>query len=317
MTTEPATADDDDLIWHYTNAEGLYGIIGHEKQKNLVMHCTNVLFLNDSKEYYLTLEIVKNGLKEKYCDKPMGLRRNSISRMIKKLEELNTELKEFFSPFIASFCEEGDKLSQWRGYCLGGGYSLGFSKSSLQEIENDGKLQLNSVSYLTEIDSPPNFLDFFDDFINSFETLVPDWDYDPVSIPRGGLMSFTNLPKNKSVEELNDERTQVWVMELTLSTAFYNGILELIPFYKHLSFQEENEWRVIYTDISDPKFKHTNNILKPYKELEIPKAALKKIIIGPTNNAELCELGINMFLKDQDLEYVEVKRSEIPYRTHY
>jgi hypothetical protein len=52
-----------------------------------------------------------------------------------------------YTPFVARFCEDGDLLSQWRGYGNDGeGFPLGLSVPWLLGLENDG-FRLQRVIY--------------------------------------------------------------------------------------------------------------------------------------------------------------------------
>lgn len=111
-------------LFHYTSQTGLLGMI-----ENKEIWATNISYLNDLKEFKHTIELI----------------REIIANEIKK-GTIDTDLLSLFEEvvktafpnqtiFIASFSEEGDLLSQWRGYCGDGvGYSIGIDRDILNEI---------------------------------------------------------------------------------------------------------------------------------------------------------------------------------------
>ena len=63
-------------------------------------------------------------------------------------------------------------------------------------------------------------------------------------------------------------------------------------------------------------FKTKNGVIIPYIEVEIPKEALKEIIIGPTNKQDLAIESVLHFLSinGYDWKNISVKMSKVPYR---
>ena len=114
----------DGVLYHYTTAEGLKGIIENEE-----LWATSAYYLNDSAEilygYRLLDFALENWLKR------ANPQANSISRGLAEL------LRRYFGHdalernvitpvYLTCFCEEGNLLSQWRAYGSSGGYSIGF-----------------------------------------------------------------------------------------------------------------------------------------------------------------------------------------------
>lgn len=113
-----------DVVWHYTNAAGLIGILesGHFRG-------TNYAFMNDASE----LEYGR-GVARQVLDalQEAGSGASFFARMGEKLEQF-TEDSEIY---LACFSELGNDLSQWRGYSSGPDrFSLGVTTAALQERE--------------------------------------------------------------------------------------------------------------------------------------------------------------------------------------
>lgn len=111
-------------IFHYTTIAGLIGII-----TNRELWASDCQFLSDGTELSYArdiffAEVAK--LKLSPLDEGGGYRVAGPS-----LDE--------FRVFIACFCEDGDLLSQWRGYGADQGYAIGFDTARLQSL-NLGEL---------------------------------------------------------------------------------------------------------------------------------------------------------------------------------
>jgi hypothetical protein len=198
-------------------------------------------------------------------------------------------------PFIASFCESGDLLSQWRGYGRGS-YALGFDSaalSSLPALEGETAVDLLRVEYgddaktrmlarvITELDHPD-------------PSVAPYW-YGPFSAALRGLASI----KDPGFREENE-----WRLYALPRGSFTAEKFRALP----------------------------SGAIAPYVEVPLPLSALKRIIIGPGafNPADIRppfewheqtmerihapEDAIHRLLLQHGINVVP-ERSTIPYRT--
>jgi uncharacterized protein YjiS (DUF1127 family) len=116
------TDDHPRVLYHYTNAHGLLGIL--ERQE---LWATHFRFVNDASEVHygwnLFVSVAKRYaalLKNEHCIEFVG-------RIIQK----PSADWWTFDAYVACFCEDGDLLSQWRGYTQSGdGYAIGFDLST-------------------------------------------------------------------------------------------------------------------------------------------------------------------------------------------
>ena len=115
-------------LYHYTDQNGFLGII-----QNKELWATKIQFLNDSSEYTIALNILKDYIEnidpEKVTE-PITIEGKYIS--LDDYKEIASTLIEKrineTSIYVCSFSEHPDLLSQWRGYSKSsGGYSVGFS----------------------------------------------------------------------------------------------------------------------------------------------------------------------------------------------
>lgn len=87
-------------LYQYTSASGLKGIVDNQS-----LWLTHILYQNDTRELYDGLDLIKRVLDDEYS----GLGNDFISD------------PALVNIYTASFTEERDLLSQWRGYCPKGG----------------------------------------------------------------------------------------------------------------------------------------------------------------------------------------------------
>ena len=144
-----------DLVYHYTTAEGLKGII-----ENRCIWATNVNFLNDVSEYHHGVEIVREEIKEFQVKQETLLAAEiepttlaswlaksiiagNIEQQLNSIDySLWTFVASFFDsaspPTEAAAIDAGDILEQWRAYGRDSiGFSIGFDKSELEKHVSD------------------------------------------------------------------------------------------------------------------------------------------------------------------------------------
>jgi hypothetical protein len=110
-------------LYHYTTINGLVGITSKHS-----LWASDVRFMNDASELFYATELISDVIAEAFS--------NVTSEVLKSVLPNRRGVGNWFeygtSPFVTCFCEEGDLLSQWRGYRAGEtGYSLGFDFSYL------------------------------------------------------------------------------------------------------------------------------------------------------------------------------------------
>jgi hypothetical protein len=101
-----------DILYHYTSAEGLLGII-----ESGVLRAGNFSYVNDASELTYGQELVNEVLVEEIGSAPTSLLRSLSLRLQSQVLNLSEE----FDFYLSCFCSEFDLLSQWRGYGSGNG----------------------------------------------------------------------------------------------------------------------------------------------------------------------------------------------------
>jgi hypothetical protein len=105
------------IIYHYTSIQGLIGIVTRQE-----FWASDCQYLNDGAELSYARDMYFDEVEK------LGL---------PPLEEGGGYAQagpslESFRAFIVCFCEDGDLLSQWRGYGADQGYALGFDTEGLR-----------------------------------------------------------------------------------------------------------------------------------------------------------------------------------------
>lgn len=107
-------------LFHYTSVEGFIGIVTSK-----TLWASDMLSLNDAAEASYATNLICDTLTAHHPEIPRA--------------DFETQLNYLFSlyvPFITCFCEDGDLLSQWRGYSdQGDGFAVGFSLAWLLSLK--------------------------------------------------------------------------------------------------------------------------------------------------------------------------------------
>lgn len=281
------------LLYHYTDQNGFMGIIN-----NCELWATKIQYLNDSKEFYLAIALANDILDEMAAtekDERIKLRLNRFISNLKGIRNLNL--------CVCSLSEEGDLLSQWRGYSKQqGGYSIGFDSEALAMLLTSQGFRLGKCVY--EIDAQKHLVL---DVIN--KSLVQYQDMDE---PEPELVSYSS------------DSARYFVKELSL----------IAPLIKDISFSEEKEWRILSEGgitFEKLRFRAGISMLIPYYGITLRPDfwnLIRQIIVGHTPHPELAHSSTRAFLyaKFRDVaknmppfsiqpNVAPVKNSSIPYRS--
>jgi hypothetical protein len=261
-------------IFHYTTADGLLGIL---ESKQLWL--THTSFTNDTGEHRYAANLLRSAI---------GLLEEGLPA------NLRTGFQDFHLPFdifqgdslfVASFAEDGDLLSQWRGYGgLGTGYALGFDGPTLrQATQNQGHWDgLYQIQYIHTFTGNPLF-----DALECIAELLQEF----------GISDHRSLPA------------------LSVFLSIY------LARCKHPAFQEEREWRVVnwVSDDSERiRFRSVRGELRPYVELSLEdsdgRLPLRSVVCGPTTDRNRGVEAVTLLLKGRGYRHTEVVASQVPFR---
>ena len=116
-----------ELLYHYTNIEGLYGILSTN-----CLWASNINYINDSTEYSYGIGLLNDVLNRTINN----IQDDTLKKYLSHIDGVMYFKKQ--STYCISFCENKDLLSQWRGYTAGNtGVSIGFSNQEFAFSRNE------------------------------------------------------------------------------------------------------------------------------------------------------------------------------------
>ena len=113
-------------LYHYTDQNGFMGVFSNQE-----LWATKIQYLNDEKEYNLALDLAESYLNE-LLDTAVASENTGRQTKLKYYLSIIPNIKDV-NTCVCSLTENGDLLSQWRGYSKTlGGYSVGFNEFALR-----------------------------------------------------------------------------------------------------------------------------------------------------------------------------------------
>lgn len=302
------------VLYHYTTAEGLVGIV-----RSKALYATHLEYMNDMHELQYGKDVIVrevekyNVTQDTFIETLFGCIKAHFSNW-KVYDSLSAV--DFFS---VSFCEEGNILSQWRAYSASGGFSIGWDTGALQDAAEEMKGQLLKVVY---DESEQN--NMIADACLQIEKVVQKYKKELIQADN------TNLP---SVEENIPLKWREYFLSI-----FYRFALH----FKRPEFREEREWRLVFNERLIP-FGETNNEpcdainfrerrghISPFYEFDLKRAfdkaidgddliayPIREIVVGPSLDAEMNAKAVKALLGRMTARghsYVDISKSNIPVR---
>lgn len=269
-------------LFHYTSLSGLMGIVSHR-----AFWVSDIRYLNDAEE----LRHIGAWL-----DSEIARRLEASSGPQKLLTQFREWLRERlnYGPmlFVGCFTENGNLLSQWRGYCPHGrGVSIGFRINNIIEATIRSAFMIGKCVYDKET-----------------KIIIANEIIDTV-------ISYSE----KCGESSDYHQSQSY------HGAFYKiepDLLRIAALIKDQSFHEEAEWRVVSQVLDnyvEPNinFRDGPNMLIPYMELPLTnsdnKLEIECVFVGPTPTVNLSIDSLMRYLS-REAVCSTIHNSGIPYR---
>lgn len=260
------------IIYHYTTQEGLVGIL-----KERALWATKIHYMNDASELTEPLHIANLILSKLIEQLDIG-KDKEFKKDIYRTMLVVMNASEHINICVASFCTDGDLLSQWRGYGVpGSAYSIGFDTKKLVETVNSYSFELRCCQYYDP--------EAYQQKIQKFILEVLDEAIRSHNMPEDFIGKFVKMAakmKFKCFKEEDEWRIVSW---------------------KPLSFTDERF-----------NFKSSKSIVVPYYSIPLDLSSIVEIIIGPCQRPELAQDAIHGMAYKFKLENIQVKTSQIPYR---
>ncbi len=101
---------------------------------------------------------------------------------------------------------------------------------------------------------------------------------------------------------------------------FGKRVLSLAPIFKHPSFSEEAEWRLLSgIPASGPlRFRRIGSLLAPYRCVSLAQdgpVPISEVLLAPSLFPDENAFALQLLLAEHGLPHVPVRHSQIPYRT--
>ncbi len=272
-------------IYHYTDTHGLKGILESGQ-----LRASDIAYLDSSREIGYAYGMFKEQLRKRWRSNDQ-----LISDFCLQAELALDPRRWTRNLFIASFCENGDALTQWRTHGKEGAYAIGLRTGALDSVGvRLHRAELRRVVYAAERQAAllQKLLDRAVNVVRSAHSL-PEQE-------RAGVIAVV-------VEFLADH------------------FIELVASFKRQHLQEELEWRLAIA--LDPiyagertwqvQFAAREGHPVPYVELDVssrggPAASpVAEVVCGPIDRSDLAARSIQLLLRSRGNASARVRHSAL------
>lgn len=271
------------FLHHYTDAVALLGIV---KQREL--WATHIRYLNDAREFVHAIDLAKS-----YVAQQIQLG-NAIL-----LENLTYTLDSMpGNTFIVSFSEVSDLLSQWRGYCRSGGYSLEFDTASIKDLADQQRFALVKCTYDRAEQE------------QLIRTLV--------------LEALTEFPDFNPGPPFPQDMSEQHRAHVFAGKWFFPKMQRLASAMKDPAFSEEREWRLIgglWKPLPPLDVRPRGSLIVPYEIFKLHsdeqanfQGVIKRVIVGPNPDQEIAQFGVERLQQCGYIQEMRIDASKVPYR---
>ena len=303
------------FLWHYTNIDGLMGIIRNDKKEHQKLHFwfTRSDCLNDTSEgnYIITLfkSVCNDLLKSRVISK-------DFFEIIADLEIPDEQFINFPLPqkeercynsvmdcvpcdtYVCSFSLKEDSLDMWRYYSKGkGGYGLKFIYCLFDEQQ---KYEIKSY------DSEAKF-----SCIKAFKVIYN-------SEEQYELLKNIIMDTYDVYEKFPDSFSRI--------QGFIQSKLKDLQFiFKHKCFESEQEYRYVFylpkkkpkdleNELPEVRYRSQEGMIVPYLDIELSKNPyLAEVLISPFIKNEKAKSTITDYIKSCGFD-CNVRMSDLPVR---
>lgn len=297
--TNPS-ASGPNTLYHYCGTDSFLAIL-----RNKSVWLSSLSLSNDTMEGRLVRQAIDRLAKNDALEK----------RYHERLLDSVVALENTFDGLGFCLSEDGDLLSQWRGYADDArGVSIGFSRAYLE------KFSQRSRESASDLEAPGFTLKKVDYDPDAHEANVePTYRKLRKSIDAGAFKSTGQQSVLDTREAAQIAADDAEIKKLNDHVSF--GILSLFSTLFELkspAFREEQEWRMLTVHVQgfdNCKYRSTRERVIPYRifdlpELEIP--AITEVVIGPRHQTPI-EV-VRSMLRSNGFGNADVRLSEASYR---
>lgn len=286
-----------DILYHYCSTASFHGIIQSHS-----LWLSSLSLANDTMEGKLVAHAIAR-LAEKDSLDPY-----SISR----LQETVGVLEKIIDGLGFCLSEDGDLLSQWRGYAADAtGVSIGFSAEYFNRISETLKDQNGPRVTLQKVEYEPSAQELH---------IEPTYRKVRQFIDAGAFKTTgrRTLLDGRSDEEIEQENVVIQKAQSQLSQTILDFFPELFRL-KAYAFREEREWRLLSHLIKNGEDHCSHRVVHdrivPYRKIELAelgRSPITEVILGPKHGTPT--KVVENFLKQNQYGAVRVRGSEASYR---
>jgi hypothetical protein len=288
-------------LFHYTGAAAIRGILQSGR-----LWASGAQYMNDWMEVVYGYDIIMTGLRELVEKNKLPNRSRTVFKDV--LQLMQSPDSPFIDAYFIAFCEKGNLLSQWRAYAGTQGFAIEFDplvvagELTLTTQAPARNLRLAKIEYDPRQQSK-NFRQLIEELRDTIEETQLTHSGEASSFPT--LVEFTRM-----------------VLSSWAATV------------KHPGFEEEQEWRVIFQPLitAEEKYLSTTEFVVRLEGPEfvthvefMPDAKvlgkrghllpIKSIVCGPNVPLRTANRALEILLRNNGYDNVQIKRSEIPARS--
>jgi hypothetical protein len=314
-----ADFDEDERIFHFTDAIGLYGIL-----QSKCLWATHFQFLNDRNEIVYARDFLTQWLCKHIhpiiaaakVNKQVEFPDGDTSRSVAK-DEAEKFISTFYDVSHSNFAESyifsgfcckpnhphymnGGQL-HWATYGKNGGYAIRLNPHKIHKLFDDENMKYQATSY-----------------ISGKVVYSPD---DAAQVFRTNLEKIGDVAKRAIDAQISDDWSNVLAYDAAMHFCRVTGLS------KDAFFRGEEEARILVWRIVKPAgdnvsypvcMRHRGGVTVPY--IEIFKDILlgennpvEAIIIGPHYDNRRRKIALKKYLTSVGLNAIEVHESNVPY----
>lgn len=305
-----------EVLYHYSGNIKCFSILSN---KNIRL--SDIRKSNDTAELQIFYPAIIYAIEDEYKKDPFDFKyerhtnSEAVSVLLKSIKEtIETAFDEGkLTSFVLCLSEEGDLLSQWRGYADNGkGCSIGFDKEELQKFCDSSKevFKLEKIQYLTK---------------EKTDALIRE---------------KAKTLKERLLYHYNNYKEHFPKQPVRIFSGLLFDIIDEIGktiIYKSVGFSEEKEWRLYTNDWLSKSFAGyrvgklrgevanylenkilyhiTEDDMVPFTLFEFdnePSKYIDRIILGPANKIALKDM--KNFLKENNYTNTQIIASRITYK---
>lgn len=246
--------------------------------------------------------------------------REELTPMVNAELRQNIELIEQMCDGMG-FClsEDGDLLSQWRGYAADGtGFSIGFARAYLEELASLSRppeeyIKLHQVVYDPD-DQEATVMPIYDEV----RAEIAAGKLNAPKLPALGEILIGTLTQADALATYERQRQEYADARRATALKMYESYRSQYTL-KGSAFSEEREWRLLSLLFKDEKYmcsyRAAGDRVVPYLELNLAPLEMPQIlevILGPKNRTPV--YVVEKMLEQHGFHAVRVRSSKATYR---